>query len=262
LDLLMQFAKSAVATTLTGLVLAFLPLCSAAQTSDDATPLIRVAGPRAITSALIPATLESFARENDLTLRREIHGDDAFALALVDGGAAYVARFEFHDATSAQALAALAEGRVEIAATNRAADPEEETALGDGAAAQLVARDALVAIVARPNELVRIAPEELARALAGEITDWSELGGPQGPISIHIPEPNSGLGVAVANLLPDAAGFGGNIRTYDTDTDLADAVADDPGALGVTRFSEVGNARALALRGVCSIVNEPTNVSI
>ena len=127
--------------------------------SEAGSPIFRVAGPPALTSVLIPATLESFARENGLTLRREIQSDDAFALALIggsDGG--IVARFEFRQANSAEALKALAAGAIDLAVTTWSPNGVEPAGAGDATTAQVIARDALVAIVAQDNPVRRLSP--------------------------------------------------------------------------------------------------------
>ena len=239
------------------------PAPVAVAQSEAGPPIFRVAGPPALTSVLIPATLESFARENGLTLRREIHSDDAFALALIggsDGG--IVARFEFRQADTASALDALGAGTIDLAVTTWTPNDVDPAGADDATTARVIARDALVAIVAQDNPVRRISPELLAKVVSGELTDWSDIGGRPGPIALHLPARDSELAASISGRLLGSGDIGAVAQTHSSAIDLADAVASSPGGLGVTRVSETGNARALALTGSCGIVLAPDWVNI
>ena len=239
------------------------PAPVAVAQSEAGPPIFRVAGPPALTSVLIPATLESFARENGLTLRREIHSDDAFALALIggsDGG--IVARFEFRQADTASALDALGAGAIDLAVTTWTPSDVDLAGADDATTAQVIARDALVAIVAQDNPARRISPELLAKVVSGEVTDWSDIGGRPGPIALHLPARDSELAASISGRLLGGGDIGAVAQTHSSAIDLADAVASSSGGLGVTRVSETGNARALALTGSCGIVIAPDRMNI
>ena len=46
---------------------------------------VTIAGPEILTEIFIPTTLEAFARDLGLNIRREVSGDGAFSLLLSDG---------------------------------------------------------------------------------------------------------------------------------------------------------------------------------
>ena len=107
-----------------------------------------------------------------------------------------------------------------------------------------------------------VSPELLARVISGAVTDWSDLGGRPGPIALHLPAPDSGLAASISGRLLDGGDIRAVAQTHSSAIDLADAVASSSGGLEVTRVSETGNARALALTGPCGIVLAPDRVSI
>ncbi|MEM9637826.1 MAG: phosphate ABC transporter substrate-binding/OmpA family protein, partial [Pseudomonadota bacterium] len=113
--------------------------------------------------------------------------------------------------------------------------------------------DAVVPIVAPNNPVRAISPVDLARAYAGQITNWADLGGPDAPITLHAPEPETGLGQAIVDEVVAPAGLqmSPNIVRHARGAELAQQVTADAFALGVASFAEVGNAQALTLTGPC-----------
>ena len=99
-------------------------------------------------------------------------------------------------------------------------------------------------VVGRGNTLATITPETLSGVLEGQITNWADLGGPDEAIILHQLSEEADLG-------SDRWAAKTGEETHDDIAALVDAVALDPFAIGVTRYSEIGNARPLALVGAC-----------
>lgn len=148
------------------------------------------------------------------------------------------------------ARGALAGGRAELA-ISLTPDPTLRP--------QVLAQDALVAIVAPDNPLPSLSTRDLARALGGEVTNWAEVGGADMPVVLHALGPegdfsamvNDRLGSAVLASVwhPDAAS-------------LASAVAADPWALGLVARSAMGRGRHLPLTDSCGFALAPTPLTI
>jgi phosphate transport system substrate-binding protein len=118
---------------------------------------------------------------------------------------------------------------------------------------RVLALDALVPIVSATMPIDRISTNDLARAFTGQITNWSDLGGPDAPISLHLRNADSGLAQATVDrlILPMNGSLAQTIERHDGDTALALAVAADPFGLGLATATETGPARRLALSGAC-----------
>ena len=125
---------------------------------------------------------------------------------------------------------------------------------------RVLALDAIVPIVAPSNPVLGISPASLALVYAGRITNWSELGGVNAPITVHAPLAGTGFGQAISNKINDPAGLpvSPDIIRHDRGAEVSQAVSDDSFALGIASFAEIGNTRALTLVGEC---NRPLNAT-
>ncbi|MBF9031282.1 OmpA family protein [Rhodobacterales bacterium HKCCE3408] len=221
----------------------------------------RFAGASAIAETLLPALIEAFAYDRDLSVALAVDEDGAslYTLSRADGSAA--ARLTIRPATTEAGFLALLNSEADIALALREPLRMEELAAraADGAAPSLIRRariiglDALVPVTSRAHPFREITPDTLARLFTGEIADWSEIGGPEAPVVLHMPLAETGLAQAFTDEILAGTGrelAGGIVRHADL-RDLSDAVARDPQAIGVTAYSSVGNARALALSGDC-----------
>ncbi len=124
--------------------------------------------------------------------------------------------------------------------------PEQQT---------IFALDGLVIVTSRNNPLRAIAEQDLAKIFSGKVTNWAQIGGPDAAINLYVRDETSGTGAVFNTLVmtPAGAKVAGTATVLDTDADVAKAVASDPLGIGVTSLSDVGNAKVLAIRGVCGI---------
>lgn len=234
---------------------------------------LTVSGSEAMGAVLIPALVEAFAAQRGLKVARELRDALGFTYTLSHAEGRPLARIDFRLTTTDEGFADLVAGEADLAMASREVRPEE-LALGREAGigtlsspgqSRVVAFDAFVVAVSRDNALPAIAPEDLARALTGEIADWGELGGIEGqPIRLHALDPALGtqqgieaalFGDAPSPVAPDA-------RRHDDAAALADAVAADPLALGITLNSALGSARGLPLSGRCGFSIAPEDAAI
>lgn len=234
---------------------------------------IRFMGAPVIAQQLFPALIERFADTRGLTVRRQILADNRSLFALVRGeDETLAARFYVTATTSDAGIQALLDRDADVALALRPPDASEAEAaeaadqgdLSMVARSRVLALDALVPLVAPSNPVDALSLEDLARIFAGEIINWQDLDGPDAPIALHMMDPASGhtqdvmariMGPFDLEISPGA--------TFHTDaTDLADAVARDPYAIGIGRFSRPGNARLVPLRGACGFVQHATASSL
>ncbi len=122
-----------------------------------------------------------------------------------------------------------------------------------------VALDALVPIMAPGNPMPRISTTDLARVLAGEVANWSAVGGPDMPLVLHGLAPGSDLQKALS------ARLGREVAPqvqHETQAELAEAVAQDPWAVAVTERAMLGRARLLPLTDSCGFPLLPTRLAV
>ncbi len=129
---------------------------------------------------------------------------------------------------------------------------------------RVLALDAMVPVVAPGNPVKAISMPDLAAAFSGQLTNWSDLGGPDAPIALHLPDAGSGLSQAVEDRLlrPVGLDVAAGITRHRVASDLSRVVTTDPFALGLASFAEIGNARMLTLTGRCGFTLEATRRTI
>lgn len=160
-----------------------------------------------------------------------------------------LAEFSFSAAAPDAALADLAAGRAELVLSSG-------TAPDFGA--RVLALDALVPVVARDNPLGKIASVDLARVLAGEVTNWAQVGGPDMPLVLHGIRAG-GVADALAGRLGRAVALG---KSHAGLADLAAAVARDPWGIAVTTRGAAGAAKVLTLTDSCGFPLAATSLAV
>lgn len=226
-------------------------ICDGPACPDLTAPkaVIRIVGAAALGEKLVPGLVSGFARSQGWQLRAPETPDAP--TRLVDPATGKVlAEFSFQPLGSGAAHDALASGRAELILA-AAGDP----AFGS----RTLGLDPLVAITAPDNPLHAISTPDLARALTGDVTNWSELGGADMPMVLHGLSDEADLSRALA------ARLGRKIAAavvHDTPEALAEAVARDPWALAVTGRSVTGAARVPGLTDSCGFPLQATPLAV
>ncbi len=214
-------------------------------------------------SVLMPALVEAFAQKEGYTTRRELDEDGVGFVYLLnrrtDG--ALAARFFFRSGNTDEGFADLLADEADVIMALREIRPEErrrarEAGLGDMTGknrSRVLALDAVVPLVSAGNPVRGLSPLTLAQIFAGEVTNWTDLGGPDAPIILHMPDHGSGLAQAIEDqvMQPARKSLTDNITRHKTPAQLADAVADDSFALGLSSYADRGNTVTLTLTGTC-----------
>ncbi|MEO0937494.1 MAG: phosphate ABC transporter substrate-binding/OmpA family protein [Pseudomonadota bacterium] len=223
---------------------------------------LAISGSAAMGSVLVPALLEGFALRYGYGVERAAIDPSRFVITLTDQATGKPrAVFTFRASNTDEGFADLLVNEADIVMALREIRPDErqrarEAGMGDMTGAnrsRVIALDALVPIVAPGNPVTQLAPTELARIMAGEITNWQEVGGVDAPIAVHLPALDGGLGQAAFDLLmsPAKRRFAGGVTEHARGVELTEAVLADPFAIGLSSYAEVGRAVALPLTGAC-----------
>jgi len=232
-----------------------------------------ISGARTMGEVLMPALVETFAQRNGYSVARNITDDTHFNYVLTDRTTERTAaRISFRVSSTAEGFADLLAGEADIVLSTRQATPAEirlakEAGAGDLAnprRSRIVALDALVPIVSMSNPLDGLSFNDLARIFAGELTMWSDFGGSEAPISLHLRGSQSGLVDEFKRLVmaPADLVLAPGVMRHASNTDLASAVARDPLAIGIAALSDTGNAKPVVLRGSCGKVQSADEMSL
>ncbi|WP_050928942.1 phosphate ABC transporter substrate-binding/OmpA family protein [Aestuariivita boseongensis] len=230
-------------------------------------------GSSTMAEVLMPALLEGFALRNGYRVRRSNLDETHVDFFLSDGQTQKtLARFGFRVTTTDEGFADLLADEADIVLALREIRPEERTRareagmgdMTDRNRSRVLALDAMVPIVSPGNPVKAISMPDLAAAFSGKITNWADLGGPDAPITLHLPDAGSGLAQAVEDRLlrPVGAVLPDDVVRHRVSSALSRAVTTDPFGLGLVSFAEVGNARMLTLTGSCGFTLEATRRTI
>ena len=223
----------------------------------------RIAGEATVAEDLLPPLIEGFAQSRGMTLAAPepaTGGGLRYALNRADGSVAAV--FHVTPGTSDTGMLALLNGETDMAISLREASEAERradlAAFPDDPAlirrVRVIGLDALVPVVAPQNPVAALSLSQLAQVFSGAVTNWRDLGGPDAPIALHLLHADLGLAQFFDDRILSAQGHpvpSADITRHDSSAGLAEAVARDAYAIGITAQSAHGPARSLPLAGAC-----------
>ncbi len=145
-------------------------------------------------------------------------------------------------------IQAVHEGTADIGMASRGLSEEEAT----GIELHQIGVDVIAMIVNADNPVEGITMEELRKIYFGEITNWSELGGPDQNIVVVQREQTSGTRGAFDDIaLEDEEATAPQLETVMTAGDVAATVGDDAAAIGYVGFGNIEeNIKMLAIDDV------------
>ncbi|SMP05006.1 phosphate ABC transporter substrate-binding/OmpA family protein [Shimia sagamensis] len=223
---------------------------------------VAISGSSTMAEVLMPALLEAFALTEGYLVTRESESVRRFTYHLNDPETKQrLATFDFHASNADEGFADLLADEADIAMSLREIRPREaqlgyEAGLGDMGdvnRSRVLALDGMVPVVSVGNPITSVSLNQLAYVFAGKITNWSELGGPDAPITLHLMAPQSGFAQAVEDQLmkPSKMSLDETIVRHERNLAMVNAVERDPFAIGIASFAETGNAKHLTLMGQC-----------
>ncbi len=244
------------------------PGCPEAEPDDSQ---FSIAGSRSLTDELIPALVNGYGQSVGADLMKEIQNGNSTTYE-VSTGERGTAEIKIDPSNTRDGLQSLLDANATFAlatrpARNREVEAFAENNLGDlrsPGQEHIVALDGLV-LVTHPENPVRAVSEiNAALAFGGQITNWSELGGRNGPINLYVREADSGTREVFDALLmrPNGLTVNGNITILESDAEITEAVKNDPNGFGFTSFAKADDAAALAIEGVCGLRTPPTAFTI
>lgn len=126
----------------------------------------------------------------------------------------------------------------------------KDTETSNGAVAHVVALDGVAMVVNPENSVTDLTVEQIAQIYTGEIANWSEVGGTDGPIAVIGREAGSGTRGAFEEIVgvEDACAY---TNEYSSTGDVIGNVASNPNAIGYASLSSLNESvKALNVGGV------------
>lgn len=223
---------------------------------------VEMSGAATMGAVLMPALIEAYAQRAGYTVTREDRDATRFALMLTrrDTGK-LAARFGFRASNTDEGFADLLADEADVVMALREIRPEErklarEVGMGDLTGqnrSRVLSLDAVVPMVAPGNPIKAISPLILAQVFAGKITNWKDLGGPDAPITLHLPNASTGLSQAIEDqvMAPADLTLSPDALRHALPEEIAAAVAVDTLAIGISSYAERRANKVLTLGGTC-----------
>lgn len=127
----------------------------------------------------------------------------------------------------------------------------------------VIAIDGLAILVHPANPLEQLSIETLARIFAGEITNWSAVGGPDRAIQVYARDDRSGTWDTFKDLvLAGQYTLTEEARRYESNDQLAEDVSENPAAIGFAGFASVGRSKLLAIADGNVPALKPSKLSV
>ncbi|MFT0183088.1 MULTISPECIES: substrate-binding domain-containing protein [Pseudomonas] len=259
------FLRRAVLATL----LPLLP--SPLLAGEPTTVILRLQGSNTINANLGPRLVAALLAERGYRDPQVIPAtvmDEWQLVARAPNGSAVAIQIAAHG--SSTGFNALAAGTTDLAAASRPIKDNEVSALanlgdmGSKDAEYVIGLDGLAIIVHPANPLRELDLQQLAQVFAGDVTDWQQLGGPSGPIRIYARDDRSGTYDTFRELVLNPAGkrLSAAAKRFESNEELAQQVAADPGGIGFTSLAAAAKAPKLALRDGEGRAIAPSEASI
>ena len=138
-------------------------------------------------------------------------------------------------------------GTCDLGLSSRALSENEK---GQGAVENIVAKDGVAVVINPENTVTELSTEQIAAIYTGEITNWSEVGGPDAEIAVLGRDSASGTRSAFEEILgiEDACVY---LNEYSSTGDVIGNVASNPNAIGYASLSAVDDSVvAVSVNGV------------
>ena len=168
---------------------------------------------------------------------------------------------------SATAFTDLKSGASDIGMASRPvkdAEAESLASMGDMRSVSneyVLGLDGVAVIVPASNETPTLSRHELRRIFSGEVTNWSEVGGPDRPIRLYARNDESGTYDTFKELVLKDSHLA-TAKRFEDSAQLEEAVSRDPGGVGFVGLPYVKTTRAVAVSDGESSALEPTRFSI
>ncbi|MCL6415751.1 substrate-binding domain-containing protein [Aestuariirhabdus sp. Z084] len=156
---------------------------------------------------------------------------------------------------SSSGFKALKSNNAQLAAASRRVKTKEVRALEEsfgnlrGASSEhTVALDGLAIVVHPENPIGSLNLEQVAQIFAGNITNWTELEGPDLPISLYARDDLSGTWDTFKSLvLAKRYKLSEKARRFESNQELSNLVSQDPGAIGFVSLNTIAPSKPLAI---------------
>ncbi len=165
------------------------------------------------------------------------------------------AEFDLQPKLTGYGLASLMAGQCDLAGASRAAIKEE---LDEAKSRNIELKDNVIGaysvavIVNSASPVANLTREQVRDIFTGATQNWKDLGGPDAPIHLVIRDPISGTYLGFKELAMENKAYASGPKMFTSYGDIAQAVAQDPSAVGYSSFeaAKIADVKPVSIGGV------------
>ena len=235
-------------------------------------PLFRLHGSNTVGEKLAPRLVEAYLMGKGAVNVKTEKGNTPVEKTVSGELNGRIEFIEIHAHGSSTAFTDLLNGVSDLGMSSRRIKVQEQEMLkekhGDltlSSSETIIGLDGLAIITHASNPVVSLSLAQLVKIFSGEITNWSELGLKDSPIPIHARDEKSGTWDTFKGLVlePGAATLSAATKRFESSSELSDAVAQTPGAIGFIGLPYVRRAKAIPISATKnSLAILPTHFTI
>jgi phosphate transport system substrate-binding protein len=225
------------------------------QPPGSPTILFHLHGSNTIGAELAPALAEGFLKKRGATnvsYKPSGELDKGMEIGTMPNGE--VVAIEIQAKGSGTGVTDLANGTADIGMLSRKIKPEEKVQLaplGDMeayGAENVLGLDGVAIIIHTSNPVSKLTVSQLREIFSGQITNWKDVGGVDGPINLYSrPQASSGTYETFDNLVLKPAKLSAAAKQIENSEQLSDAVARDPSGIGFIGLPYIRSAKAVSI---------------
>lgn len=169
---------------------------------------------------------------------------------------------ELESKGSGSGLTALLAGECDIASASRNLTAEETTKFQDrGIQVQeyIIGYYGVAVVVSASNPVVRLTQDQVRDIFTGKAKNWKSVGGSDAVIHVYTRDPVSGTNLGFRELAMENKPYVADAKSFTSYSELAQAVAQDPGGIG---YSSMHLAKLAGVRAVRIGNTDPNEVSV
>lgn len=253
------------------------PLITSPATGPEGVPTrngrrVVISGSQFIGERLMPELIEAFAASTGARMTRGATAPESAKFILTLGGTGEAVEFDVRTQGNDQGFRDLERGTSQIVMSTRAIEGDEATRLATRGLGNfrlpshehVLALDGLMVFVASRNPAVALSIEQLAKILAGEITDWSQVNLPPGPINVYAAQPLVEGPDTLTTLLlqPRGLKLAATTQRTRTNAELAERIASDPAGIAIGAVAQRPSTKALTIGTSCGLIVKPSMFAV
>ncbi len=228
-----------------------------------------VAGSDTIVENLMPSLLDAFSRASGYRIISTLATSDGSVIEMLDSAGEPVATITLVSNGSSGGISALTDGSATLALSTRGPTPSESAAiaaagLGDVTRNEqqlILALDGLEILVSPENPVQFLSVSQIADIFAGRISNWSEVGGRNAPITVYRrANSSSSTELLRAEIMAQKASeiVGSSITVAPGNT-MGDFIVSNANGIGYASLTDATTAKPISVRGDCGIISEPNS---